>query len=68
MTFTFSRALHNMRYGGAIVSPIDTTDWEVHFKVIDGKLYHRYPHLGQEWFVASALTGAIIMGSWREVL
>jgi hypothetical protein len=59
-TYTFSRALHLMRYGGKKMRSDRAT-----YKATTETLFELHPVLG--WVIASALYECEIMGSWIEV-
>lgn len=59
-TYTFSRALHMMRYGGATMRSERTC-----YKLYHGKLIELHNQLG--WIECSQIYAHEIMGSWVEV-
>jgi len=63
VTYTFSRALHMMRYGGSVMRPICSNEQAV-YSVIDNDLRWK---LYESWNSVSCLDSETIMGSWIEV-
>ena len=64
-TYTFSRALHMMRYGGKKMTPAGYTG-EYYFFVKDGNLVYTRKQSKFTDFV-DAIDAPTIMGSWVEV-
>jgi hypothetical protein len=62
MQFTFSRALHMMRYSGAVMQPLNEP-FTV-YTVIDGDLCWK---IADAWNIVGALDSKTIMGSWIEI-
>jgi len=62
MSYTFSRALHMMRYGGAIMQPLN--DHHIIYTVIDRDLCWKIADI---WNIVGALDSETIMGSWIEI-
>lgn len=61
-TYTFSRALHLMRYGGKKMQPVGYAHW---YYVKDNELWYDTPSKGTHY--ASNMDTDEIMGSWEEV-
>ena len=62
MSYTFSRALHMMRYGGAVMQPLN--NHYIVYAVIDGELCWKIAYV---WNIVGALDSEIIMGSWIDI-
>lgn len=67
-TYTFSRALHLMRYGGRILRP--EPEQSIKYRVKDGRLQHAWM-MGNKhdtiWYDSDSIGSTRIMGSWVEV-
>jgi len=61
-TYTFSRALHMMRYGGKKMRPIDHNAYCYFVK--NGELKWKD---GEAWGEVYSIDSKFIMGSWMEV-
>jgi len=64
MTYTFSRALHMMRYGGAKMK-LEKWEKDNYLKVEDGIILETTDD-GEEWF-GTVLLSSEILGNWEEV-
>jgi len=62
-TYTFSRALHMMRYGGSIMQPIVEPDCCI-YKVVGIDILWK---INENWNLVFCLSGEAVMGSWIEV-
>jgi hypothetical protein len=63
-TYTFSRALHLMRYGGKKMRCLFDARWI--FEVVDGELY-TFTEDSKQFPKKANLISKMIMGSWIEV-
>ena len=63
-TYTFSRALHLMRYGG---KKMQFRFWDKsHYLEVKGEILWETLNNGKDWFGAK-IDGFELMGSWVEV-